>query len=437
MSQDATKAGSAWNWWAEARILRWSLLFVLAVAAVVLSFVDGALEICEEQLVQGSREVVEVCRHPDVGDPGVLAFMLVFLVVLWPDVSQVSFGVVSLTRKVEEQSAKTEEVRRDVQMLGVSLNQALSQQVSQQVVNYIGTTATAEPRAVVAQPPPRAGVTMEEVLEAIRDQPAYRQAAIPDAWKELDGVPQGPVRVAIIGAGIDPALRDVEGLGPHLEDPYTVGGASTGAVGATGHGSVGHVLAIAPTATVRSISVLGASYQLASPTALHAGIAAALAWNPDVLLIGLGGPAVEPVDELLAEQSGKVALVAPAGNDGASTSSWPGIVSGVMSVAASDQAGKRAPFSNYGTGVDLCAPGDAVTSLVGVAPSGELEFGKVSGTSVAADIVAGVAALLVATGRVQGGGVLGIFRRAAMRSTSEGLALLDAGAAVKALPTAP
>jgi Subtilase family len=426
-----TKPRSAWTRWSEARILRWSLLCVLAAGAVLLSFVDGALEVCEEQLVQGSREVVDVCRHPDVGDPGVLAFLLLFLVVVWPDVSQVSIGVVSLTRKVDEQTARTEQVRRDVQMLGLTLNQAISQQVSQQV--FIGPTAAAEPRAVVAQPPPAAGVKLETVLGTIRDQLAYSHATIPDAWAQLDGVPPGPVRVAIVGAGIDPALLDVEGLGTHLDAPYAVAGASGSAVGATGHASVGHVLAIAPTATVRCISVLGANYQLASATALNEGIAAALGWQPDVLLIGLGGPAVPAVDQLLVEQSGKLTVVAPAGNEGASSSSWPGIISGVMSVAALNQAGERAAFSNYGTGVDLAAPGEAVTSLVGVAPSGELESGEVNGTSVAADIAAGVAALLAATGRVQAGEVLGVIRRAATRSTAEGLPILDAAAAVKAL----
>lgn len=61
---------------------------------------------------------------------------------------------------------------------------------------------------------------------------------------------------------------------------------------------------------------------------------------------------------------------------------------GLLSVAASTAAGRLAPFSNYGNWIAIAAPGEALTSTV---PGG---FGTWSGTSMAAPMVAGSAALL-------------------------------------------
>jgi subtilisin family serine protease len=89
-----------------------------------------------------------------------------------------------------------------------------------------------------------------------------------------------------------------------------------------------------------------------------------------------------------------VLVVASAGNSGHPGAgftpySYPAAFTGVISVAAVNGAGRRAPFSDRNSSVELSAPG---VSIVGAGPGGS--YLQASGTSPAAAFVAGVAALV-------------------------------------------
>lgn len=85
-----------------------------------------------------------------------------------------------------------------------------------------------------------------------------------------------------------------------------------------------------------------------------------------------------------------VVLIAAAGNENTSRPSFPASYPQVLSVAAIDNTGKRAPFSNFGDFIDVTAPGDLIASTYF-----NQQYASLSGTSMASPHVAGLAGLLL------------------------------------------
>lgn len=155
-----------------------------------------------------------------------------------------------------------------------------------------------------------------------------------------------------------------------------------------------------------------------------------------------------------ALELGAVVVVA-AGNRNLNASLYsPANCSGVITVAASTKAGSRGPYSNYGTAVEIAAPGGDATngilstlnnSLTAPDPAGYL-YANNFGTSMAAAHVAGVASLVLSVNPVLTPAQVlvklqGTARRFPSGSTCTvalcGAGMLDAGAAVAAASVTP
>ena len=87
-----------------------------------------------------------------------------------------------------------------------------------------------------------------------------------------------------------------------------------------------------------------------------------------------------------------VVLVAAAGNDNTTIETYPAAYGNVISVGATDTNDSRANFSNYGSWVDIVAPGVDIFSTV----NGFDGYGNKSGTSMSTPFVSGLAGLILA-----------------------------------------
>lgn len=132
--------------------------------------------------------------------------------------------------------------------------------------------------------------------------------------------------------------------------------------------------------------------------------------NPaEVLNLSLGGSGTCPSTTQsainTARSNGSTVVVAAGNSNDNANNYTPASCSGVITVASVDRGGDRAYYSNYGSSVDLAAPGGETatpsngvlsTLNTGTTGPGSDSYSYYQGTSMAAPHVAGIAALMYA-----------------------------------------
>ncbi len=222
------------------------------------------------------------------------------------------------------------------------------------------------------------------------------QRALPLTGNYVYGGTGAGVRVYVIDTGIQTdhpqfgspsraaAVFDAIGDGRRGQDCDGHGTHVAGTVGGSTYG-------VAKGALLRAVRVLDCE-----GSGSNSGVIAGINWvaqnhvAPAVANLSLGGGASRAVDDAVNNLAARGVFVAvAAGNenqDACATS--PARATEVASVAASTRADAKASFSNWGTCVDLYAPGAQITSAwIGGSTN------TISGTSMASPHVAGVAAL--------------------------------------------
>lgn len=219
----------------------------------------------------------------------------------------------------------------------------------------------------------------------------------PSAWNLTWG--SSSVLIAIVDTGISKTHPD---LSSKIAGGWNFYNNNSNYNDDNGHGS--HTAGIAAAATNNGIGIAGVGFNCrllavkvlnASGSGTLSGVANGITWsaNNGAKVISMSLGASSGSSTLLnavnyAWDKGCI-LVAAAGNNGSTSPTYPAYYSNCIAVASSTSSDMRSYFSNYGSWVELAAPGSSIYSTY----KGS-SYAYLSGTSMACPHVSGVAGLV-------------------------------------------
>lgn len=287
--------------------------------------------------------------------------------------------------------------------------------------------ARAERRGVIDTAP-----DANAAYSAISAPLAALDPLLPDQWHHAMVRSAGAWRAGFTGVGIRVAVVD-SGIMPHADLSVIDGRDFTGSgtwVDGNGHGThVAGIIAarygngrggsgVAPGADLLAARALGAD-----GVGYNDWIAAAIVWAANsgakVINLSLGSPEPSTVlERALAYAVARGALpVCAAGNDGSARLDYPSAYADCLAVAASNSRDELAGWSNHARTVDITAPGVGILSTCYGLRG---DYCYMDGTSMAAPVVSGVAALVAQSVRTPAGISWRIRSRADLRPALPG-----------------
>lgn len=222
------------------------------------------------------------------------------------------------------------------------------------------------------------------------------QIRAPEGWEYATG--STDVSIAIIDSGVDPNHPELK---TKLEGGCNFMDENADTSDGNGHGT--HVAGIAAAPGGDGVGIAGVSWGARilpvkvldeNGSGNYAAVAAGIIWAADhgaqIINLSLGGEegnrTLKAAVDYAVNQGALV--VAATGNDGYSHIRYPAAYEEVVAVGSVDAANRRSNFSDYGSMLDLVAPGVNIYSTL---PGG---YGRKTGTSMSAPYVSGLAAVL-------------------------------------------
>ena len=216
------------------------------------------------------------------------------------------------------------------------------------------------------------------------------------AWDLSKGAPG--IKVAVIDAGIQATHPELKG---HIIMPFNAVNGSHKTLPSNDHGThvagiIGASLngkgiaGIAPNIKIIPVNVFSGNE--ADIFTIIDGIDYAVKSGADIINLSLTMEDYTEVLDYSIQSAWKkgILIVAAAGNEDTDTEQYPAALNHVLGVSATTKQDKKADFSNYGTYIDLAAPGVDIYSTI---PWNSYEI--MSGTSMSAPVVSGVSALVL------------------------------------------
>lgn len=222
----------------------------------------------------------------------------------------------------------------------------------------------------------------------------------PAAWDLQTGSEQ--LRVAVIDSGVNASHPDVGRVLPGYDfvnndadasDDNGHGTAVAGCISPATNNNLG-IAGLSWNTAVLPVKVLGATGS-GSYSAIANGITYSADWGARIINLSLGGTSNSTTLQNAVNYAWNkgCVIVAAAGNNGNNTAFYPAACNHVVAVSATRSNDTLTSWSNYGTYVDLSAPGENIWTL-----DNGSSYKYINGTSFSSPIVAGVLALMASSG---------------------------------------